>query len=117
MRIRSLVCMSVALLAASSWAARADAPASRAAQKAPAFYMLSPNDPAAEKACKDKGGTVSTDPDGYKICKPRVCAAGGPTTATKLDASDAAAAKKCQDACGTVSTGADGAQVCTKPAG
>jgi hypothetical protein len=119
MKVSALLCVSVAVLAVSSLSGVANAAApARSSQKAPAFYTLTPDDPAAEKACKDKGGAVSTDQDGYKICKlAQACPVGGATTATKLDANDAAAAKKCQDACGTVSTGADGAQICTKPEG
>ena len=120
MKVSALVLASFA--ACILWPAFDDARAdvtSGASPKPPSFYRLTPNDPAAEQACKDKGGTVSTDPDGYKICTlQRACAApGGATRTTKLDAGDAAAAKKCQDACGVVSTDKDGARVCTKPEG
>jgi hypothetical protein len=115
MKVLALMCVSVAALALSS--ASADVP-SAPSKKGPSFYRLAANDAAAEKACKDKGGAVSTDQDGYKICTlPRSCPApGGPTVTVRLDAGDAAAAKKCQDACGVVSMDR-GAQVCTKPEG
>jgi len=89
-----------------------------AAQKGPNFYRLG-TDAAAEKACTDKGGAVSTDQDGNRICTlARACPApGGAISTAKLDTTDATAAKKCQDACGVVSTDKNGAAVCTKPAG
>lgn len=120
MKFSALLIASVAVFALGSVGDGAlAAMPSAASQKAPSFYRLSPNDPAAEKACKDKGGAVTTDQDGYKICTmARACAApGGATSTTKLNAGDPAAAKKCQDACGVVSTDKDGAQVCTKPEG
>jgi hypothetical protein len=93
-------------------------PAGSPAQKGPNFYRLTAGDTAAEKACTDKGGTVSTDQDGYKMCTlPRSCAMGGASRTFKLDAGDPSAAKKCQDACGVVSTDNTGAKVCTKPDG
>lgn len=115
MKVLALMCASVAALALSS--ASADVPGAPS-KKGPNFYRLAANDAAAEKACKDQGGTVSTNQDGYKICTlPRSCPApGGPTVSVKLDANDASATKKCQDACGVVSTD-KGAQVCTKPEG
>lgn len=115
MRVLALISVSVAALALSS--AYADVP-SAPNQKGPNFYRLAANDAAAEKACRDKGGSVTTDQDGYRICTlPRSCPApGGPTVTVRLDASDAAAAKKCQDACGVVLMD-KGAQVCTKPEG
>jgi hypothetical protein len=118
MKRSAILCASVAVFAFSLMPAGA-VPPGEASAKMSNFFRLSPNDPAAEKACSDKGGTVSTDQDGYKICTmPRVCAApGGATRTDKLNTGDPAAAKKCKDACGTVSTDQSGAQVCTKPAG
>ena len=112
-----ILCASVAVFAFSLMPA--GAVPGEASAKMPSFFRLSPNDPAAEKACSDKGGTVSTDQDGYKICTvPRSCAAPGDATRTeKLNTGDPAAAKKCKDACGVVSTNQSGAAVCTKPAG
>ena len=112
-----VLCATVAVFAFSFMPA--GAVPGEASQKMPSFFRLSPNDPAAEKACSDKGGVVSTDPDGYKICTmPRVCAApGGATNTEKLNAGDPAAAKKCKDACGVVSSDQSGAAVCTKPVG
>lgn len=118
MKVSALVYVSVAVFAVSSFgdAARAAVP-SAPSQKAPSSWRLSA-DPAAEKACADKGGVVSTDADGIKTCTLRVCAAAaGATTTTKLDANDPNAAKKCQDACGVVSKDNAGEMVCTKPGG
>lgn len=122
MRVSALLCASVAAFAA--WSASEGAHAampspSAASQSAPSSYRLSPGDAAAEKACVDKGGAVSTNQDGYRICTTgRACPApGGPTRTAKLDASDPAAAQKCKDACGAVSTDASGAKVCTRPEG
>jgi hypothetical protein len=119
MKVLALICALVAALVLFSLhdGARAEVTGVQS-QKGPGFYRLTANDSAAEKACKDKSGTVSTDQDGYKICTlPRACpGAGGPTRTTKLDADDPAAAKKCQDTCGIVSTD-NGAKVCTKPEG
>lgn len=120
MKVSALLCASVAVFTVLSLGVGASAAApSGSSQKAPAFFRLTQGDPAAEKACSDKGGTVSTDQDGYKICSlPRDCATpGGATRTAKLDTNDQAAAKKCRDACGVVSTDSDGAQVCTKPEG
>lgn len=120
MKISALLCTSVAVFGLSSFSdgARAAAP-SPSSQKLPDFYRLTPDDPAAEKACTVKGGAVSTDQDGNKICTlPRGCTApGGAMRTTKLDGNDPAAAQKCKDGCGVVSTDKDGAQVCTKPDG
>jgi hypothetical protein len=117
MKVSALLCASIAVFAMSS-VAHAAMPSEASGKSAPSFFRLSANDPAAEKACRDKGGAVSTDEDGYKVCTmPRSCSAGGPTRTVKLDVSDPAAAKKCQAACGTVSTDNTGAQVCTKPEG
>ena len=112
-----VLCASVAVLAFSL--APAGAVPGEPNAKMPSFFRLSPNDPAAEKACSDKGGTVSTDQDGYKICTmPRSCPApGGATRTDKLNTADPAAATKCKDACGVVSTDQSGAAVCTRPAG
>src|SRR6185295_17646722 len=99
-------------------AARAAMPSpSAASSAAPSSYRLSPGDAAAEKACVDKGGSVATYQDGYKMCTMgRSCPApGGATRTTKLDANDPGAAQKCKDACGVVSTDASGAKVCTRP--
>ena len=87
-------------------------------KQAPSFYRLTAGDTAAEQACTAKGGVVSTDQDGYKICTlARACPApGGASSATKLNTNDAAAEQKCKDACGVVSIDKDGAKVCTKPA-
>lgn len=120
MKVSALLCASAALAVSLSFgASHAAVPASSSpAQKGPTYYRLSAGDTAAEKACADKGGTVSTDQDGYKMCSlPRSCPVGGATRSVKLDANDPAAAKKCQDACGTVSTDSAGAKVCTKPDG
>jgi hypothetical protein len=118
MKVSALLCVSVAVFAVSSLGhdARAAVP-SAASQKAPSSYRLG-SDPAAEKACEDKGGVVTTDQDGIKTCTLRVCAAAaGASTTTKLDANDPNAAKKCQDACGVVSKDDAGALVCKKPGG
>ena len=120
MRVSALLFASVAVFALSSFADGACAAVPGASsQKLPDFYRLTPNDPAAEKACTDKGGAVATDEDGNKICKlARACAKpGGASQTAKLDNDDPAAAKTCKDACGVVSTDKDGALVCTKPAG
>jgi hypothetical protein len=118
MKRSAILCASVAVFAFSLVPAQA-VPPGEASAKMPSFFRLSPNDPAAEKACSDKGGTVSTDQDGYKICTmPRTCAASdGETRSDKLNAGDPAAVKKCKDACGVVSTDQSGATVCRKPAG
>lgn len=120
MKVSALLCASAALAVSLSFGlshAAVPAPGS-ASQKGPSYYRLGAGDTAAEKACVDKGGTVSTDQDGYKMCTlPRSCPAGGATRSVRLDANDPAAAKKCQDACGTVSTDNTGAKVCTKPEG
>lgn len=118
MRVSVVLCASVAAVALWSLAGAVHAgdPAPAASKAMPNFYRLTQNDPAAEKACTDKGGAVSTDADGNKICTlKRACRAGGATQTTKLDAGDPAAAQKCMDACGVVSTDASGAKVCTKP--
>ncbi len=119
MKVSALLCASAALAVSLSFGASyAAVPAGSQSQKGLNFYRLSAGDTAAEKACADKGGAVSTDQDGYKICTlPRSCPAGGATRSVKLDANDPAAAKRCQDACGTVSTDSAGAKVCTKPEG
>ncbi|MCE9521094.1 MAG: hypothetical protein K8S25_01520 [Alphaproteobacteria bacterium] len=120
MRVSALLCASVAVFTVSSFGGGAfGAVPGASADRGPSFFRLTANDPAAEQACKDKGGAVSTDQDGYKMCTiARACAApGGATRTTKLDANDPAAAKKCKDACGVVSTDKDGAQVCTKSDG
>ena len=120
MKVSALLCASAAAFAVSLSLAvtYAAVPAPGGAAKGPSFYRLTAGDAAAEKACADKGGAVSTDPDGYKICTlPRSCAAGGASRTVKLDGNDPAAAKKCEDACGTVSTDNTGAKVCTRPEG
>ena len=118
MKVSALLCASVAVFAVGSLGGSAwGAVSSESSAKGPSFFRLTANDPAAEKACKDKGGAVSTDQDGYKICTlSHACPApGGATRTTKLNAGDPGDAKKCKDACGVVSTDKDGAQVCTKP--
>lgn len=119
MKVSVLLCACVAVVALWPLAegARAGAPGAPAQKQMPNFYRLTQDDPAAEKACTDKGGVVSTDQDGNKVCTlRRACPApGGPTQTTKLDAGDPAAAQKCTDACGAVSTDATGSKVCTKP--
>jgi hypothetical protein len=119
MRIAGLVVASLAVFAAASMWSGALAVPSQSEQKAPTAFRLPSNDPTAEKACSDKGGAVSTDQDGMRMCNmKRACPApGGATRTTKLDPNDPGAAKKCQDSCGTVSTAADGSKVCTKPDG
>lgn len=120
MKLSALLYASVAVLALASFHDRArGAEPGSSSQKLPNFYRLTPDDPAAEKACTDKGGAVSTDEDGTKICTlARACAKpGGAATTAKLDGNDPAAAQKCKDACGVVSTDKDGAMVCTKPGG
>lgn len=118
MKVSALLCVSVAIFAVSSLGdgARAAVPGAPS-QKAPSSYRLDA-DPAAEKACADKGGVVTTDQDGIKTCTLRACAAaGGAATTTKLDANDPNAAKKCEDACGVVSKDDAGALVCKRPEG
>jgi hypothetical protein len=118
MKASLFLCASVAVLATTLVWTGARAAPGESSQKGLSFFRLA-DDPAAAKACTDKGGAVSTDQDGYKICTmPRSCPApGGATRSTKIDANDAAAAKRCQDTCGVVSTDASGAKVCTKPEG
>ena len=116
MKVSALVCASVVALGAWSLseAAFAAMPSPAASTEAPKFYRLTPGDQAAEKACADKGGFVSTDQDGNRMCN--ICPApGAATKTTKLDANDPAAAQKCKDACGVVSTDNTGAKVCTRP--
>jgi hypothetical protein len=120
MKVSALLCASAAafVVSMSLTAVNAAVPAASPNSKGVSFYRLSAGDAAAEKACTDKGGAVTTDQDGYKMCSlPRSCAAGGATRTVKLDLNDPAAAKKCQDACGTVSTDNAGAKVCTRPDG
>lgn len=81
-------------------------------------YKLDPNDPYAEQACANRGGTVGTDAQGIKRCTlPAGCSATVRTlvTTTVLDPNDANASKACTDACGTLSTNETGQQFCTKP--
>jgi len=118
MKVSALLFASVAFVSLAGFAdcasAAMTAPAAQK-QAMPTFYRLTPNDPAADKGCTDKHGTVSTDEDGNKICTlQRSCSTGAPQT-VKLDASDPNAAQKCKDACGTVSTDIAGAKVCTRP--
>jgi hypothetical protein len=118
MNVSTLFHVSAAALAVGLFCASAHAAVPAAPSKlAPSFYRLTAGDTAAEQACTAKGGVVSTDQDGYRICTlARACPApGSAARTTKLDTNDAAAERKCKDACGVVSMDASGAKVCTKP--
>src|SRR5262245_38997496 len=93
MRATALLCASALALAAGPFAIAAfAAPAPSAASEAPKYYRLTQGDPAAEKACVDKGGTVKTDRDGNKMCNMgNACPVGAATRTVKLDANDSSA--------------------------
>lgn len=113
---RSLqACIVVVVSLLASAASAAPSP-SASSEEAPGFYRLAP-DATAEKACTDKGGEVSTDADGNKVCSlPKSCSAqSGPTRTTPLDDNDRDAEQKCRDACGVVTTDENGAKACTRP--
>jgi hypothetical protein len=52
------------------------------------IYKLAPNDPNAEQACTDGGGTVSTDKDGNKICTKPEAADASSVKSSKSNTSD-----------------------------
>ena len=71
---------------------------------------------AAAKACTDRGGIVSTAPDGHRSCTApsAACTATKIGTSSSIDTNDEAAVRACFVACGTISTNQAGQTVCTK---
>ena len=68
MKLLPILC--AGLLACAAFAVSADA-ASAAVRLNPSksnIYKLAPNDPNAEKACTDKGGTISKAKEGATLC-------------------------------------------------
>jgi hypothetical protein len=104
--------VALAALASAADSAFAKSPANSAT------YKLDASDPNAAKACTDKGGVVTTDKLGAKVCTLPLAActvSAGTSNPYTLDPSDPNAAKACADACGTVSTDASGQKICTTP--
>lgn len=84
---------------------------SAAAVLKPNVFKFATDDTVASEDCTAKSGTVSTAPDGNKVCTLPKGA-----NSLKFAATDTVAASDCTTKGGAVTTAEDGNQVCTKGA-